>query len=237
MPTTTRRCDGFRRRGRRPRFRSVRSPRCCPLYTTELVRGALEERSLRLDQGVWHLRAASRPPQRLNELLSERVAGLARRELRLLELLALAEPLDLEIARRLVGQAAIEALEDRQLVSVALAGRRRELLVGHPLYGEIALDELPASRRASTSSSQHASPTKRPGSAEDFEQCSLVRAHAARWVDSRRRGSPGLHRRADDRSRGCRGATATAHSRVAVGLSRSGPRRPAGGRSKRLAAG
>jgi predicted ATPase len=69
-----------------------------PLYTTELLRGAIEERSLRLDQGVWHLRAASRPPQRLNELLSERVAGLARGELALLELVALAEPLELEIA-------------------------------------------------------------------------------------------------------------------------------------------
>lgn len=83
---------------------------------------------------------------RLLELVEERLDGVSAEQRRALDLLALAEPLGLEMAEELLGIDSLDVLDRRGLVRVVADGRRLSVALTHPLYVE-ALRRSPMSIR------------------------------------------------------------------------------------------
>lgn len=107
------------------------------LYAHELAAGALETGTLREVNGLWRLLERVPISASLAELISARMEGVAGEERRLLELLALGEPLELTELLELCGPEALKATEDRALIRIDGPLSRAEVRLGHPLYGEV----------------------------------------------------------------------------------------------------
>ena len=107
-----------------------------PLYVCELMLGALAGGALHEVSGLW--RMPGRPPlsASLIEVISARLAGLAAGELRVLELLALGEPLSIGELVELAGGEAVSRTEAVRLISIQGSDGEREVRLSHPLYGE-----------------------------------------------------------------------------------------------------
>lgn len=114
------------------------------LFLRELVMGAFDAALLVEDGGLWRLRGSLAASARLNELLLARLASSTPAETRVLELLAVGEPIGLALLVRLADADAVEALERRGLISVSTEGRRHATRLAHPLYGELLRDRQPA---------------------------------------------------------------------------------------------
>ena len=112
------------------------------LLLRELVQGALESGMLREEGGLWELRGSLPASVRLFEIVDARLAGLAPDEREALEILALGQPLGVELMERLSGGADLAGLERRGLVKSEQDGRRLLLRLAHPLYGEILRSRL-----------------------------------------------------------------------------------------------
>ncbi len=112
------------------------------LYAHELALGAVENGTLRQVSGLW--RMLGRPPisPSLVELISVRMAGLALPERRLLELLALGEPLRVPELLQLIGAQAFEGVEARDMITVGGSATGDEVRLAHPLYGEVIASRL-----------------------------------------------------------------------------------------------
>ncbi|MGO9752237.1 MAG: response regulator transcription factor, partial [Solirubrobacteraceae bacterium] len=98
--------------------------------------GALAGGALQEVNGLW--RMPKRPPlsASLIEAISARLAGLTAAELRVLELLALGEPLRSRELVELADGEAASATEALALISIQGSDREREVRLSHPLYGE-----------------------------------------------------------------------------------------------------
>lgn len=109
-----------------------------PLYLRELVTGAVEAGALAEQGGIWRLRVGGlRPTARLAELVALRLGNLSDAERAVLELLALCEPLGQVRLDRLADPAAVEALERKDLIASRMDGRRVEVRLAHPVYGDV----------------------------------------------------------------------------------------------------
>ena len=118
-----------------------------PLYLRELVTGAVETGALAEHGGIWRLRASGlRPTARLAELVALRLGNLSDAERAVLELLALCEPLGQVRLDRLADPAAVEALERKGLIASRMDGRRVEVRLAHPVYGDVVRAEITALR-------------------------------------------------------------------------------------------
>ncbi len=117
-----------------------------PLYVRELVIGALAAGALEEVSGLW--RMPRRPPlsASLTEAVSTRLAHLADPERRVLELLALGEPLVVDNLVELAGREPASAAEARGLITVARSGDDELVRLAHPLYGEAIRSSLPSLR-------------------------------------------------------------------------------------------
>jgi ATP/maltotriose-dependent transcriptional regulator MalT len=114
------------------------------MYLRELVRSGLDSDALLLRQGLWCWSGPRRIAPRLAELLAENLAALDRAERRVLEVLALGEPLDWDVLSALASVEAAEGLVAKHLVDFDTQ-RPDELRarLGHPLVGEVLQAELP----------------------------------------------------------------------------------------------
>lgn len=117
------------------------------LFLRELVIGARDSGVLQDVGGLWRLTGALVPSDRLVELVSARLAGLARDELALLELVAVGEPLGTGELSALGDVDIAERLERRGLLLSRTDGLRLTVGFAHPLYGEVVRTQLPALRR------------------------------------------------------------------------------------------
>ena len=108
-----------------------------PLFLRELVTGALETGALMDEGGIWRLRGGLRPTTRLVELVALRLGDLSRPERAVLELLALGEPLEQAELDQLADPASVEILEQRGLITSRVDGRRLQVWLGHPVYGDV----------------------------------------------------------------------------------------------------
>jgi DNA-binding CsgD family transcriptional regulator len=115
-----------------------------PLYLRELLLAAQEAGTLACRDGVWHLMAFPARAPRLTQLLRARLAGLASGQRELLELTSVAEPIGLALLAKLADPRDIEALERAGLITVDSSGRRLEVRLAHPLYGELLRGDMPA---------------------------------------------------------------------------------------------
>jgi DNA-binding CsgD family transcriptional regulator len=113
-----------------------------PLFACELVLGGLTGGGIDEEHGVWRLRREPPPSPRLAELLQTRMAGISDQERRGLALIALGEPLDIDIVGGLVGQGVLGQLESSGLARVQQDGSRFAVAAGHPLFADLARRDL-----------------------------------------------------------------------------------------------
>ena len=119
-----------------------------PLFAVELVRGAVSEGVLRRRGDEWSFACPPRPPQRMRELIEQRLAGLTPREREGLQVLAFGEPLSYQVALGVIGEAPLERLEQHGLAQTNATGAQpRQVGLVHPLYGEVALAGIAGARR------------------------------------------------------------------------------------------
>ena len=111
------------------------------LLLRELVQAALDAGTLREEDGLWELAGHLPSSVRLFEIVDSRLAGLSPEEREALELLALGQPLGLELMEELTGSDMAD-LERRAMVQSEQDGRRLLLRLAHPLYGEILRSRL-----------------------------------------------------------------------------------------------
>ena len=117
-----------------------------PLYCRELVLAALAAGSIGRDGGLWQQAGPPVLSTRLTELLHERLGVLADAEREALELVVLAEPVELDLLERLAGPRLLATLEQRRLIAVDGTAPLRVRL-GHPLYGDVIRQDLGEVRR------------------------------------------------------------------------------------------
>jgi DNA-binding CsgD family transcriptional regulator len=108
-----------------------------PLFLRELVSGALESGALAEEGGIWQLRGALRPTARLVELVAGRLGDLSGPERAALELVTLGEPLGQGELAALAEPAAVGALERKGLIASSRDGRRVQVRLAHPVYGDV----------------------------------------------------------------------------------------------------
>ena len=127
----------------------ARHSRGNPMFLRELVNGALETGALADAGGLWRLEGALSPTVRLAELVALRLGDLSQSERSVLELLALGEPLGPAELAQLADPPAVDAVEDKGLITSATQGSRIEIRLAHPVYGDVVRAGISA-RRART---------------------------------------------------------------------------------------
>jgi DNA-binding CsgD family transcriptional regulator len=117
-----------------------------PLVVRELVFGGLERHALTEHGGLWRWHGPLQAAGRLLELIGARIGQLDHDERELLETVALGEPLTGSIVEARDG--AVDALLSRGLIEARRSGRRLELRLAHPLFGESVRARMPFMRAA-----------------------------------------------------------------------------------------
>jgi DNA-binding CsgD family transcriptional regulator len=113
-----------------------------PLFAYELVVGGVTAGGIDREHGVWRLSREAPPSPRLTELLQAHMAGLGEQERRGLALIALGEPLDMDLLGGLVGVGVLGRLEASGLARVQQDGDRFSVAAGHPLFADLARRDL-----------------------------------------------------------------------------------------------
>ena len=116
------------------------------LYLRELVLAGLDSGALSNDGGLWRLTRPLVISPRLAELVQTRLGVLTDAERSALELTAFGEPVDVSFVEAEAGPDSMDTLQRRGLLASSFAGRRLQLRLAHPLYGEVLLSRLPATR-------------------------------------------------------------------------------------------
>jgi len=122
-----------------------------PMFLRELVNGALESATLVEAGGLWRLEGALSPTLRLVELVALRLGDLSQSERSVLELLALGEPLGPAELAELASPLAVDALEEKGLVTSDTQGGRIEIRLAHPVYEDVVRVGISALRERTIS--------------------------------------------------------------------------------------
>ena len=117
-----------------------------PLFLRELVVGAVASGALARDGGIWRRTAPLPTSRRLAELIADRLDGLATEQHRVLEVLAVGEPLGPDLLAPEGDTEVLDDLQARGLVSIAVDDRRCLVRFDHPLYGDVIRSQLPVLR-------------------------------------------------------------------------------------------
>ena len=121
------------------------------LFLRELVLGAVEDKTLRYELGMWRLSRPLRPSSRLVELVEARLGELDSVERQLMELVSLGEPLGQRELETLGDPLVAERLERAGLLRVQVNNGHLQVRLGHPVYGDVLREGLPILRVASMS--------------------------------------------------------------------------------------
>jgi DNA-binding CsgD family transcriptional regulator len=108
------------------------------LYLRELVNGLTEAGVLGRSRGHWELTGPVTAPPRLAELVELRLRSLTEPARRLLDAVALGEPLGVHGVEQADSWSLVQELLDAGLVEYFEEGRRRQLRAVHPLHVEVA---------------------------------------------------------------------------------------------------
>lgn len=114
-----------------------------PLYLREVVHAAREQGVLAPVGGVWRWKGALESSSRLVELVASRVGREGSGERRVLELVALGEPLEVDVLAHLAPQDLLVEVEARGLLAVGEPGVGDVVRLAHPLYSEVLRSRLP----------------------------------------------------------------------------------------------
>ena len=108
-----------------------------PLYLRELILGGLDSGNLTRAGGVWRWDGAMVTSPRLVELIEARFGRLDPGVLELLEVLALGEPIGVQLVERLAEPQILAVADRKGLLMTDEAGRRVQVRLAHPLYTEV----------------------------------------------------------------------------------------------------
>ncbi len=115
------------------------------LYARELILGAIEERRLTFERGMWRLHRRGVSPS-LAALITTRIGGLDEAQREVLDLLAVGEPLRLGELTGLADPDAVETLETRDMLAIDAGSADAVVRLDQPLYGEVLRSEMPVLR-------------------------------------------------------------------------------------------
>lgn len=110
-----------------------------PLLLRSLLIAGRESGVLVGTDAGWQLHGALRADRQLYDLLEFRLQSFAPEELEAVEILAAAEVLDWEILRDLCDVDVVGRLERRGLIQLVADGSNTVARLGHPVFGEIAM--------------------------------------------------------------------------------------------------
>lgn len=117
--------------------RLCRAARGNLLFLRELVDAGIDSGALTAIAGVWRWEGPWVTTPRLVELISDRIGRLDRAELEVLKIVAYGEPIGADVLTSLVDRRTVEAVESRNLLWARQHGRRVDVQLAHPLYGEV----------------------------------------------------------------------------------------------------
>ena len=119
------------------------------LWLRHLVDGERAAQRLVAVDGRWEWHGPVVLSPALEQLLVERIGTLDEGERRVLDLVALGEPVGLGLLTELATAGDVERVAERELIRVVTAGARSEVHLAHPLYGEVTRARLsvPRARR------------------------------------------------------------------------------------------
>lgn len=117
-----------------------------PLYVREMVRAALVDANLTKVSGAWEV-GGDTTSLRLADIVRRRIGQLGREAMRVMEILAVAGVVSESDLSAILDDPPLEELEDRGLIVLDQAGRRSQVRMGHPLFGEILRADLPVTRQ------------------------------------------------------------------------------------------
>ncbi len=117
------------------------------MFLRELVRHAQETDALTLRSGVWRWVEPATVAPGVLDLVEARLRTVSGGERDVVELLAVGEPLGRTIVDAVCGRDACAAAEQSGIVVGVASGGRDELRLVHPLYAQVVLAGLAASRR------------------------------------------------------------------------------------------
>jgi DNA-binding CsgD family transcriptional regulator len=109
------------------------------LFLRQLVTQESQAARLVSHDGTWQWTGTMEPSESLIDLVDLRIGTTPEPVLEVIDLVAVAEPLELAYLTSLVDVASIEEAEHRGLVTVSRAVPTALVRLGHPLYGEVRL--------------------------------------------------------------------------------------------------
>lgn len=112
------------------------------LFLRHLVDGELDAGRLAKVGGLWCWAEQPAISPELAELVGTRMGGIPEPVRDVVDLLALGEPLGTSLLSELAGAAAVESAESRGLIRADVDGRRLQVRLAHPLYGEVRRREM-----------------------------------------------------------------------------------------------
>lgn len=116
------------------------------MYFRQLVEGQREAGHLMRVGEIWRWDVTPGVPPGLSELITDRLADLPQAVGEVLDLVALAEPLELAALIRLTSAEAAERAERHGVILIDEANGRLVARAAHPLFGEVAVTALPRLR-------------------------------------------------------------------------------------------
>lgn len=116
------------------------------LLLRELVIAATGGGEMTRPYGLWRWTGRLSLAPALADLIDMRIGRLDPGTRDVLELVALGEPIGLQLLQAAAGAGNVEAAEERGLIRVVTDGRRRDVRLAHPLYGEVVRRQCPVTR-------------------------------------------------------------------------------------------
>lgn len=148
-----------------------------PLYLREMVRAALVDETLTKVSGMWEVRSGDTTSMRLADIVRRRIGRLSPEAMRVLEILAVAGVVSESDLTAMLDDPPMEELEQRGLIVLDQSGRRSQVRLGHPVFGEILRADSPVTRQRRL----------RARLAQRIEECGARRQddilHLVAWLD------------------------------------------------------
>jgi AAA ATPase domain len=116
------------------------------LQLRHLIDQEVAAQRLAADAGVWRWTGALEVSSTLIDLIETQVGAVPEGVLDVVDMVAVAEPLDLGLLSTLLDSEAIEAAERRGLIDITPHRHRAVVQIGHPLYGEVRRDRAGPAR-------------------------------------------------------------------------------------------
>ncbi|MDQ1465117.1 MAG: hypothetical protein QOC73_2058, partial [Actinomycetota bacterium] len=117
-----------------------------PLLLRELIQAALARSVLVRRDSVWMLVGPLPLSGGVRELVAERLGGLRDTERSALEVVAAGEPLPVDVALAMIGEAQLTDLEQARLVAVNAVPAGPDVSTAHPLFGDVLRADMPTLR-------------------------------------------------------------------------------------------